>query len=80
MPIVEDIPGNEGSYYGTLALIGAMFRLAAQDYKFGRAEEVECFLVSIWFEDICDSMNLDPDEVRDLIKQGKVKHREEYQR
>jgi hypothetical protein len=78
--IVEDVSGNEGSYSGTLSLIGAMFRLAAQDYKFGRSKEVECFLVSVWFEEICEGMGLDVKEVRSLIKQGKVKHREEYQK
>lgn len=80
LSIVEELSDSHGSFHGTRALIGAMFRLAAQDYKFGDKEDVEIFIHSEWFEELCDGLNLNSTRVRELIIKGNVKHREEYQR
>jgi hypothetical protein len=82
--VIEDQIVNRDIYNGILSLIGAMFRLAAQDLKFGgkngrRAEALE-FIESEWFSDLCCYMNVDTNRVRKLILNGRVRQREEYRR
>ncbi len=65
-------------YHANLALIGAIFRLASQDFKYGKKEEVLNFIDSEWFIFLCDSINLEFKEVARLICTSSVKQRMEY--
>ena len=69
---------DETLYYNMLGLIGAIFRLAAQDMKYNRKEEVIEFIESEWFIDLCDYLNLEVTQVRTLICSSRVLQREEY--
>lgn len=69
---------DSDAYVGVLSLIGAMFRLAAQDAKYGRREEVLEFVESEWFVEICDCLELNPNDVKERIFTSKVKQRDEY--
>jgi hypothetical protein len=74
----DDFFGSEGLYSGVLLLIGAMFRLAAQDVRYGKEDEVLEFVESEWFLEICDCLELDPKDVKKRIFSSKVKQRSEY--
>ena len=52
-----------------LSLVGAMLRLAAQDFKRGRGrkDDVIAFLESSWFIEICDCLNVSTKEVKKRI-------------
>ena len=69
---------DEVLYYNMLNLIGAIFRLAAQDMKYGRVGEVMEFVESEWFIDLCEDLNLDYKDVKKLIYSKKVLQRQEY--
>ena len=79
----DDIQLDKCIYDGIVNLIGAMFRLAAQDLKFGntktKAEAIE-FLNSERFKELCESINVNADKMRRLIMTKKARKREEYQR
>jgi len=69
---------EEDFYLNTLSLIGALFRLAAQDLKYGDKKEVLEFLESEWFEELCSNMNLESKEVKRLIMTSNILQRMEY--
>lgn len=71
---------TEGIYQGVLQLIGAMFRQCAQDVKYGQVDDVAYFVDSEWFADLCDYINVQPEDVKKRIFAGKVKQRAEYHR
>jgi hypothetical protein len=77
---MEDYNLDDDIYNGVLSLIGAIFRLAAQDYKYSESRRIEVieFTESEWFLDICDSLEVSPKEVKKRIYGGKVKQRSEY--
>jgi hypothetical protein len=66
------------SYEGTVNLIAALFRLTAQDIRFGD-EKAKEFLDTQWFEDLCDGINVKPKTVRFYILNKKVKSRVTYE-
>lgn len=78
-----DAISKELNYFGALNLIMAIFRLTAQDLKYGNKEirkEAKKFLRSIWFEDLCDGMNLNSDRVKNIIiKSDRVSTRGKYE-
>jgi hypothetical protein len=69
---------NDGIYYGTLQLVGAIFRQCAQDVKYGEVDDVAEFVDSEWFVDLCDYINVRPEDVKKRIFSSKVKQRSEY--
>jgi len=74
----EELNGHEGA----ILLIGAMFRLTAQDLRYGTNEvkrNARAFLKSKWFLSLCDGMDVDPLYVKKLIKSSKVKSRNSYE-
>ena len=70
-------------YSNALNLIMAMFRLVAQDLKYGNKEvkqEARKFLKSAWFRELCDGIDLDSKHVRDtIIKSDRVSTRGSYE-
>ena len=79
---IGTISGEE-KYLSTLNLIMAMFRLTAQDLKYGNGEikrEAKKFLRSSWFRNLCNGMNLDVVHVRNVIvRSGRVRTRGTYE-
>lgn len=73
-----DTQPTDGIYQGYLQLIGAVFRLCAQDVKFGKVDDVTDFIESEWFQDLCDYLDVETTAVKKQIFSGKVKHRAEY--
>ena len=70
------------NYSGFLNLIIAIFRLTAQDLRYGNAkskQEANEFLESQWFEDLCDVFSTDPKIVKYRIKNSPVSWRERYE-
>ena len=67
---INSIP-EELNYLGALSLIMAIFRLTAQDLKYGNKEikqEAQIFLRSVWFKSLCDGINMDSFHVGNVIK------------
>jgi hypothetical protein len=57
-------------YLCTLSLIMTMFRVTAQDLKYGNVKtkkEAKKFLESDWFNEICVNMGLGTERVKKLI-------------
>ena len=74
----EDLNGHEG----TILLVGAIFRLTAQDLRYGTKNvkrNARAFLKSRWFNFLCEGMDVDPSYVKRLIKDSKVKSRNRYE-
>ena len=69
---------TEGTYQGALQLVGAIFRQCAQDVKYGKVYDVMVFVESEWFYDLCDYINVQPEDVKKRIFSSKVKQRSEY--
>ena len=69
---------TEGTYEGVLQLVGAIFRQCAQDVKFGKSDDVIVFVNSEWFADLCDYLDINPEDVKKRIFSSKVKQRAEY--
>jgi len=72
----------ETGYEGTLQLVGAMFRLAAQDLKYGTGrvkKSARIFIDSPWFSFLCDGMNVESSYVKKLIKGSRVRKRNNYE-
>lgn len=68
--------------YPVVNLMAAVFRLTAQDLKYGNDQihkEAVDFLDSGWFMVICDSLNLEAIEVRRLIENGNPRNRRSYE-
>ena len=66
---------------GIIYLIMSLFRLTAQDLKYGDKQikgEALRFIDSDWFVYLCDGLNLESNYVRRLILNGMVKWRKEY--
>ena len=59
----EDLQG------GVLALVAAMLQLAVQDFKRGpeRKDDVEAFLDSEWFLQICEGLGVSSKKVKKRI-------------
>ncbi len=61
----------------------AMFRLAAQDIKYGNKEarrDARKFLKSEWFSELCENINLDSTMVQNVIlKSTKISSRTSYE-
>ena len=59
----EDLQG------GVLALVAAMLQFAVQDFKRGpeRKDDVEAFLDSEWFLQICEGLGVNSKEVKKRI-------------
>ena len=74
---------EELEYASSLNLIMAIFRLTAQDLKYGDKEiklEARKFLRSAWFRELCDGINLDSNHVKNtIIRSGRVSIRESYE-
>ena len=67
---------------GLANLIIAIFRLTAQDLRYGNANakrEANEFLESQWFEDLCEIFKTDPKIIRYRIKHSPVSWREVYE-
>jgi len=65
---------SEIEYLSTLNLIMALFRVTAQDLKYGDKiikKEATRFLNSLWFREICINMCLEPDDVKRIIIKSK---------
>jgi len=60
---------NENLQAGVLALITAMLQLAVQDFKRGpeRKDDVEAFLDSEWFLQICEGLGVSSKKVKKRI-------------
>jgi hypothetical protein len=68
--IIEDEPSEDHGYTSVLGLVMTIFRLTAQDLKYGNTEiknDAIEFLESAWFDEMCSNMNLDSDRVRRII-------------
>ena len=54
---------------GVLDLVAAMLKLAVQDFKRGpeRKDDVEAFLESEWFIQICEGLGVNSKEVKKII-------------
>jgi len=74
----DETKSSDGIYYGYLQLIGAIFRLCAQDVKYGMVDDVAYFVDSEWFDDLCDCIDVQPADVKKRIFSSKVKQRSEY--
>lgn len=74
---------EESKYLSALNLIMAMFRLTAQDLKYGNKEIKQGareFLKSYWFKELCEGINLDSGHVKEIItKKDRVSIREAYE-
>jgi hypothetical protein len=67
---------------GFANLIIAIFRLTAQDLRYGNAKskaEANAFLESQWFEDLCEVFYTDPKVIRHRIRTSPVSWREVYE-
>ena len=60
---------SDDLYYHILSLVGAMLKLAAQDFKRGkgRKDDVVAFLESSWFVEMCDNLGVSSIEVKKRI-------------
>ena len=61
-------------YLCTLSLIMTMFRVTAQDIKYGNGKikrDARKFLKSAWFKELCTNMNLDHERVKTIILNSK---------
>ena len=77
--MVEEFDNKDGIYDGVVQLIGAIFRLCAQDMKYGDNKEVLQFVRSDWFVDLCEYLGLNPKEVRKrILTSKKIRQRMEY--
>ena len=74
----DNTQSTEGIYQGCLQLVGAIFRLCAQDVKYGKTYDVVQFVESEWFQDLCDSLDVPSEEVKKKIFSSKVRQRAEY--
>lgn len=66
---------------GFTRLICEIFRITSQDIRVGNdtnREEALLFINSSLFTDICDELNLDPNRVKYLMLNNKVKERRTY--
>ena len=58
------------NYLCTLGLVMTMFRVTAQDIRYGNKEvkeDAKKFLNSDWFEELCNEMDLDHERVKSII-------------
>jgi len=78
-----DTISKELKYLSSLNLIMAMFRLAAQDLKYGNKDvkrDAKKFLRSTWFKELCSGIDLDASHVRNvIIESDKVSIRGSYE-
>ena len=60
---------QEDLQQGMLDLVAAMLQLAVQDFKRGpeRKDDVEAFLESEWFIQICEGLGVNSKEVKKII-------------
>jgi myosin heavy subunit len=60
---------DEGLQEGVFSLVAAMLQLAVQDFKRGpeRKDDVEAFLDSEWFIEICEGLGVSSKEVKKRI-------------
>jgi hypothetical protein len=60
---------EEDLQQGVLDLVAAMLQLAVQDFKRGpeRKDDVEAFLESEWFIQICEGLGVNSKEVKKII-------------
>ena len=60
---------EEDLQQGVLDLVAAMLKLAVQDFKRGpeRKDDVEAFLESEWFIQICEGLGVNSKEVKKII-------------
>ena len=66
---------------GFVTLLGAMLRYTAQDYRQGQywdKKSAEHFIETEWFSHMCESVKLEPKEVKALIKDSPVRRRQYY--
>ena len=70
-------------YTCILNFIMAMFRLTAQDIKYGDKiikKDARKFLKSAWFNELCENVNLGPDRVRyAILHSDKISSRSSYE-
>ena len=67
---------------GFANLIIAIFRVTAQDLRYGNVKarrEANDFLRSQWFEDLCEVFYTDPKVIKKRIKTSQVRWREVYE-
>ena len=67
---------------GLSNLIGAMFRLVAQDIRYGNFESKKSaieFLESDWYKEICDMLGVDYKNMKRLILNNKIAWRNKYE-
>jgi myosin heavy subunit len=67
---------------GLTNLIGAIFRLVAQDIRYGNdsaREDALDFLQSSWYMELCDLIEVDPKKLRKLILKNKIAWRNKYE-
>ena len=76
--IIEVKDKRELRYEGTVNLIGALFRLTAQDIRQG-SKEAEEFLDSEWFNDICEGLQVNPKVFKEYMLHKKVRSRVSYE-
>jgi len=67
--MADNYPGAYDLQDGLISLIGAMLKLAAQDFKRGKGkkDDVIEFLESEWFLEICDCLDINAREVKKRI-------------
>ena len=60
---------EEDLQQGVLDLVAAMLQLAVQDFKRGpeKKDDVEAFLESEWFIQICEGLGVNSKEVKKII-------------
>lgn len=69
------------SEVGFTRLICEIFRITSQDIRVGSnidRDEAQNFIRSSFFTDICDELNLDPNRVKYIMLNNKVKERRTY--
>jgi len=65
-----------------VSLVAAIFRLTAQDIRFGKVEikqEALEFLETELFIDMCDAFHFDPKETKRLILESPIVWRKTYE-
>ena len=79
----NDIQKGVTEYLCILNFVMAMFRLTAQDIKYGDKDtkkEARKFLKSVWFNELCENVNLGPGRVRyAILRSNKISSRSSYE-
>ena len=79
----NDVQKGVIEYLCILNFVMAMFRLTAQDIKYGDKDtkkEARKFLKSVWFNELCENVNLGPARVKyAILHSDKISSRSSYE-